>query len=315
MVSLEDFLRRLSIFESKEQRAKRKMKFPYWIKKRAPDQELLQEMEKLLRSLSLHTVCEEARCPNMGECFSKKTATFMILGDVCTRNCKFCAVEKGKPLPLDIEEPENVAEAVKRLNLNYVVITSVTRDDLKDGGAEHFARTVKEIRNRNEKIKIELLIPDFKGSLSSLQLVLEAEPEVLNHNLETVPRLYSEVRPQADYKRSLNLLKRSKKLSPSIYTKSGLMVGLGEKFKEVVEVMRNLREVECDMLTIGQYLRPSTKHLKIKEFVSPEKFEEYEKIGKSLGFSSIMAGPFVRSSYRAEEAFDQISLLTSSRKI
>ncbi|MEA1964870.1 MAG: lipoyl synthase [Candidatus Aerophobetes bacterium] len=290
------------------------MKFPYWIKKKAPDQELLQEMERLLRSLSLHTVCEEARCPNIGECFSRKTATFMILGDVCSRNCRFCAVKKGKPLPLDIEEPKNVAEAVKRLNLDYVVVTSVTRDDLKDGGAEHFARTVKEIKNGNKRIRVEVLIPDFKGSLSSLQVVLETEPEVLNHNLETVPRLYSEVRPQADYERSLTLLKQSKKLFPSIYAKSGLMVGLGEKFEEVVEVMKDLREVECDILTIGQYLRPSPGHLRIKEFVRPEKFKEYEKIGISLGFSSIMAGPFVRSSYRAKEAFNQTSLLTSRRK-
>jgi len=290
------------------------MKFPYWIKKKAPDQEILQEMGELLRSLSLHTVCEEARCPNIGECFSKKTATFMILGEVCTRNCKFCAVKKGKPLPLDFEEPKNIAEAVKRLNLNYVVITSVTRDDLNDGGAEHFAKTVKEIKSRNRRIKVELLIPDFKGYLSSLQLVLEAEPDVLNHNLETVPRLYSEVRPQAEYERSLTLLKRSKKLSPSIYTKSGLMVGLGEKFEEIVDVMKNLREVKCDMLTIGQYLKPSPKHLKIKEFVKPEKFKEYEKIGISLGFSSIVAGPFVRSSYRAEEAFNKALLLTSCRK-
>jgi len=283
------------------------MALPEWLKKRAPQQELLQEMQKLLRSLSLHTVCEEARCPNIGECFTRKTATFMILGDRCTRNCRFCAVKKGNPLPLDPQEPENVAKAVNKLRLKYVVITSVTRDDLDDGGANQFAKTIKEIRKLNKGVKIEVLIPDFKGSLSSLKKVIEAKPFVLNHNLETIPRLYSEVRPLANYERSLKLLEQAKELNSSIYTKSGLMVGLGETFGEVIEVMKDLRRVKCDILTIGQYLRPSIKHLPVKEYVRPEKFEEYEKIGKSQGFLSVISGPFVRSSYRAKEVWDKIS--------
>ena len=286
------------------------MSLPSWIKKRAPKQEILQEMKHLLRSLSLHTICEEARCPNIGECFAKKTATFMILGNRCTRNCRFCAVEKGNPLPLDLSQPEKVARAVNRLSLRYVVITSVTRDDLPDGGARQFARTVKEIRRINKDgIMIEILIPDFKGSLSSLKAVMEARPDVLNHNLETVPRLYRTVRPKASYPRSLQLLKRSKGMNSAIYTKSGLMVGLGENFGEVVEVMKDLREVGCDILTIGQYLRPSPKHLEVKEFVKPEKFRKYGTIGRSLGFSCVAASPFVRSSYQAKEALEKIRRL------
>jgi len=282
------------------------MSLPYWLKKRAPREEVLQEIKGLLRSYSLHTVCEEARCPNIGECFQKKTATFLILGDRCTRNCRFCAVKKENPLPLDSQEPENVAQAVKKLGLRYVVITSVTRDDLPDGGAEQFAQTIKEIRRVDgDEIKVEILIPDFKGSLFSLKKVMEAKPDVLNHNLETASRLYPQVRPQADYKRSLKLLKRSKELDSSIYTKSGLMVGLGESFTEVVEAMKDLREVQCDILTIGQYLRPSFQHLAVKEFVTPDRFKEYEEIGQSLDFSYIASSPFTRSSYQAEQALDK----------
>lgn len=283
------------------------MSFPPWIKKRAPKEEILQEMKHLLRSLSLHTVCEEARCPNIGECFAKKTATFMILGNRCTRNCRFCVVEKGNPLPLDFSQPENVGRAVNRLSLRYVVITSVTRDDLPDGGARQFTRTIKEIRRIDKDgIRIEILIPDFKGSLSSLKAVIGAKPDVLNHNLETVPRLYETVRPKADYLRSLELLRQSKEMNSGIYTKSGLMVGLGESFGEVVEVMKDLREIGCDILTIGQYLRPSPEHLEVKEFVEPRKFKKYEKIGRSLGFSCVAASPFVRSSYQAKEALEKI---------
>ena len=231
----------------------------------------------------------------------------MILGNRCTRNCRFCAVEAGDPPPLDLSEPENVARAVNRLSLRYVVITSVSRDDLWDGGASQFARTIKEIRRINKDgIRIEILIPDFKGSLSSLKAVIEVRPDVLNHNLETVPRLYRTVRPKADYSRSLQLLKRSKEINSRIYTKSGLMVGLGENFGEVVEVMKDLREVGCDILTIGQYLRPSPEHLEVKEFVKPGKFKKYEKIGRSLGFSCVAASPFVRSSYQAKEALETI---------
>jgi len=284
------------------------MALPVWLKKRAPKQKVLEEMQKLFRSLSLHTVCEEARCPNIGECFARKTATFMILGDRCTRNCRFCAVEKGRPLPLDPEEPKNVAEAVRKLGLRYVVVTSVTRDDLEDGGAGQFARTIREIRRVNgEEVKVEVLIPDFGGSLASLKMVMEAEPDVLNHNLETVCRLYPRVRPLANYERSLKLLEQAKKINPSVYTKSGLMVGLGESFEEVVETMRDLREAGCDILTIGQYLRPSPEHLRVEEYIRPEKFQQYERIGRSLGFLEVVSGPFVRSSYHADKVWELIS--------
>ncbi len=242
----------------------------------------------------------------MGECFQEKIATFLILGDRCTRNCRFCAVKKEAPFPLDSREPENVAQAVKKLGLRYVVITSVTRDDLPDAGAEQFAQTIKEIRKATgEQIRVEILIPDFKGSLLSLKKVIEAKPDVLNHNLETVCHLYPQVRPQADYERSLKLLKRSKELNSSVYTKSGLMVGLGESFAEVIETMQDLRGVECNILTIGQYLRPSSRHLAVKEFVTPARFKEYEKIGQSLGFSYVASSPFTRSSHQAEQALDK----------
>ena len=282
------------------------MSLPQWIKKRAPRQEALEEIKGLFRSYSLHTVCEEARCPNMGECFKKRTATFLILGDICTRNCRFCAIKKKTPLPLYAQEPENVARAVKELGLRYVVITSVTRDDLPDGGTEQFVQTIREIKKINgQEIRVEVLIPDFKGSLPSLKKVIEAKPDVLSHNLETISHLYAQVRPQADYERSLKLLKRSKELDSSIYTKSGLMLGLGESFTEVIETMEDLREVECDILTVGQYLRPSSQHLAVKEFVTPARFKEYEEIGQSLGFSYIASSPFVRSSYQAEQALDK----------
>jgi len=232
----------------------------------------------------------------------------MILGKRCTRNCRFCAVKKGNPLPLDPEEPNNVAKAVKLLNLSYAVITSVTRDDLADGGAKQFAQTIRSIRALcGENIRVEVLIPDFKGSLPSLKKVLEAKPNVLNHNLETVPRLYPKVRPQANYQRSLKVLKRSKEINPHIYTKSGIMVGLGESFEEVVNVMRDLREVNCDFLTIGQYLRPSPYHLEVKEFIHPEKFKEYGEIAKNLGFLNVASSPFTRSSYHARDMLNHIN--------
>lgn len=283
------------------------MALPVWLKKRAPKKEILEEMQRLFRSLSLHTVCEEARCPNMGECFARHTATFMILGNRCTRNCSFCAVKKGDPLPLDPEEPKNVARAVKKLGLRYVVITSVTRDDVEDGGAGQFADTIREIKRLSgEETKIEVLIPDFKGSLSSLKVVVEAKPDVLNHNLETVSRLYPVVRPLANYERSLRLLKQARELNRSIHTKSGLMVGVGEDFEEVIEAMRDLRGTGCEILTIGQYLRPSSEHLEVKEYLRPERFREYERIGRSLGFLSVVSGPFVRSSYQAREVWDKL---------
>jgi len=291
------------------------MALPVWLKKRAPKKEILEEMQRLFRSLSLHTVCEEARCPNMGECFARHTATFMILGNRCTRNCSFCAVKKGDPLPLDPEEPKNVARAVKKLGLRYVVITSVTRDDVEDGGAGQFADTIREIKRLSgEETKIEVLIPDFKGSLSSLKVVVEAKPDVLNHNLETVSRLYPVVRPLANYERSLRLLKQARQLNRSIHTKSGLMVGVGEDFEEVIEAMRDLRGTGCEILTIGQYLRPSSEHLEVKEYLRPERFREYERIGRSLGFLSVVSGPFVRSSYQAREVWDTISKVMSNKK-
>jgi len=277
------------------------MSLPCWIKKKIPPPGALKEMKELLRSLSLHTVCEEASCPNIGECFSQRTATFMILGDRCTRSCGFCGVRKGNPASPDPEEPGNIARAVRKLHLEYVVVTSPARDDLTDGGASHFALIIKEIKKLAHRIKVEVLVPDFNGSLSSLKRVIEAGPYVLNHNLETVPRLYPQVRPEADYLRSLELLRESKKLDSGIYTKSGLMVGLGENDKEVTQVMKDLRGVGCNILTIGQYLRPSSQNVPVREYVPPEKFKEYEETGKSLGFLSLASSPFVRSSYHAKE--------------
>jgi lipoic acid synthetase len=258
-----------------------------------------------LNEAELHTVCEEARCPNLGECFSKGTATILILGRICTRNCGFCAVENGIPAPLDESEPEKVAQAVKKMDLQYVVVTSVTRDDLPDGGASHFVKTIRAIRELNPEVKVEVLVPDFKGDLSSLIMVLKQYPDVLNHNIETIPRLYHEVRPQADYKRSLDLLKKSKESFPQILTKSGFMLGLGENEREALDLLRDLREVECDFLTIGQYLQPRSDRLPVVRYIPPEEFEEYKKIGKEMGFRSVASGPFVRSSFHASQMFSQ----------
>jgi len=258
-------------------------------------------MEKLLRGLHLHTVCESALCPNIGECFGRGTATFMILGDVCTRGCRFCAVRKGKPAPPDPEEPERVAEAARRLGLKHVVITSVTRDDLPDGGASHFVATIEAVRCRLPDATIEVLIPDFGGSLRALEQVIAAGPEVINHNLETVPRLYPLVRPRADYRRSLGILAWVKRQAPHITTKSGLMLGLGERPHEVEEVLVDLRRVGCDVVTLGQYLQPTERQLPVAEFIPPERFDEYRRQGEKMGFRAVVAGPLVRSSYRAEE--------------
>ena len=278
---------------------------PPWLKKRIPPFQDLQRVKSILTEAELHTVCEEARCPNLGECFSKGTATILILGRICTRNCGFCAVENGIPAPLDESEPEKVAQAVKKMDLQYIVVTSVTRDDLPDGGASHFVKTIRAIRGLNSRIKIEVLIPDFKGDLSSLIMVLKQYPDVLNHNIETIPRLYHEVRPQAGYKRSLNLLTRSKESFPQILTKSGFMLGLGENEREVLDLLRDLREVECDFLTIGQYLQPRSDRLPVVRYIPPEEFEEYKKIGKEMGFRSVASGPFVRSSFHASQMFSQ----------
>lgn len=279
---------------------------PAWLTKKAPDPSVINEMKALVEGLALHTVCESAQCPNQGECFSKKTATFLIMGNVCTRNCRFCAVDKGAPLPLDSEEPENIARAIKKLGLKHVVITSVTRDDLPDGGAEHFARIVNAIRKSNTHTRIELLIPDLQGSPEALKVITDSAPEVIGHNLETVPRLYPEVRLKADYRRSLNVLGTVKTLNSAIVTKSGLMLGLGETCSEVVAVMKDLREVDCDILTLGQYLCPSPKHLQISEYIRPEKFDEYKIIAEQLGFRAVASSPFVRSSFDARSLFEQI---------
>jgi lipoyl synthase len=281
---------------------------PPWLKKKIPPFRDLQKVKSILSETDLHTVCQEARCPNLGECFSRGTATFLILGRVCTRSCGFCAVERDAPAPPDEAEPERVARAVKKMDLHYVVITSVTRDDLPDGGASSFAETIRAIRALNPKIKVEVLIPDFKGDVRSLKAVLKESPEVLNHNIETVLRLYPEVRPQADYQRSLDLLRRSKEDYPLIPTKSGFMLGLGESQGEVLELLRDLREIGCDFLTIGQYLQPRQDRLSVVRFIPPEEFEEYKRIGEEMGFRAVASGPFVRSSFHASEMYENTKI-------
>ena len=278
----------------------------YWLRRRLPDQKVLEQMDSLLRELNLHTVCDSALCPNRGECYKNGTATFMILGNVCTRNCRFCAVKKGVPLPVDSEEPYHIAQAAKRLNLKHIVITSVTRDDLPDGGAGHFAKTIIEIRKLLPESSVEVLVPDFNGSWEALQKIIDVQPEVINHNIETVPRLYPLVRPKAVYKLSLELLRQVKIRNKNIVSKSGIMVGLGEKKEEVIQAMKDLRQVNCDVLTIGQYLRPSPHHLEVQEYIHPDKFEEYRKIGMSLGFKYVASAPLVRSSYHAGEILKNI---------
>ena len=278
----------------------------YWLRRKLPDQKVLERMDSLLKELNLHTVCDSALCPNRGECFKKGTATFMILGNICTRNCKFCAVEKGEPLPLDPEEPYHIAQAAKYLNLKHIVVTSVTRDDLSDGGAKHFAQTITEVKKILPESTIEVLVPDFEGSWEALQIVIDAQPEVINHNIETVARLYNLVRPKAVYKRSLELLKQVKIRDKNIISKSGIMIGLGEEKEEVIKTMKDLREVDCDILTIGQYLKPSPHHLKVSDYIHPDKFEEYQNIGMSLGFKYVASAPLVRSSYHAGEILKKI---------
>lgn len=258
-------------------------------------------VKNTLRQLELHTVCEEAGCPNIYECFESKTATFLILGDICTRNCRFCLVDSGKPSPPDINEPSHVSSAVAKLGLKYAVITSVTRDDLPDGGASIFAETIRFIRESSPRCGVEVLIPDFRGNRQALKTVVGAKPDVLNHNIETVPRLYPDVRPAADYMRSLELLKSAKDLEFRGLTKSGIMVGLGEEKEELIEAMADLKQHGCDILTIGQYLAPSKAHFPIARYYSPEEFEEIKQIGNSMGFSHIESAPLARSSYHAKE--------------
>ena len=280
------------------------MRKPPWLKKRIPPFQDVQKVRSILEQTDLHTVCQEARCPNLGECFARETATFLILGRVCTRDCGFCAVERGAPGPPDEAEPQRVAQAVQKMGLHYVVITSVTRDDLPDGGASSFAKTIRAIRALNPKIKVEVLIPDFKGDQDSLKTVLKESPEILNHNIETIPRFYPRVRPLADYKRSLDLLKKSRKDCPHIPTKSGYMLGFGETREEVLELLRDLKEAGCDFLTIGQYLQPRQDRLPVIRFVPPEEFEEYKRIAERMGFRAVASGPFVRSSFHAAQMFE-----------
>ncbi|MEZ4554239.1 MAG: lipoyl synthase [Dehalococcoidia bacterium] len=274
---------------------------PEWIRARFPGGERFMEVKRLLREEGLHSVCEEARCPNIGECFNAGTATFMILGDVCTRACGFCEVTSGRPTGLDLLEPLRLAAAVERLGLDYAVITSVNRDDLPDGGASIFAGCIRAIRQRSPQTEVEVLIPDFEGNADALRTVVQAGPVVLNHNTETVPRLYRRVRPKAVYTRSLELIRRVKDIDPAITTKSGIMVGLGERFEEVVATMVDLREHDCDLLTVGQYLRPSSKHLPVERYWHPDEFAALTEEGRRLGFRHVEAGPLVRSSYHAGE--------------
>jgi len=280
-------------------------RFPQWLKVRAPQGANYQRLRNLLREGELHTVCEEAHCPNLGECWENGTATFMILGNVCTRRCGFCAVTTGRPTGLDFLEPDRVAMTVRELGLKHVVITSVNRDDLPDGGAFIFAQCIRKIRQQVPGCRVEVLIPDFQGVWSALETVMEASPDILNHNTESVPRLYKMVRPKAIYARSLELLRRAKELRPNGLTKSGVMVGLGETKEEIAQVLEDLRKVNCDIITIGQYLRPSPQHLPLVRFYHPDEFAELKAIGLNLGFRHVESGPLVRSSYHAHQQVPQ----------
>ena len=277
------------------------MRKPDWIRMKVPDSARFQEIKKVLRENNLHTVCEEASCPNIGECFSGGTATFMILGDICTRRCPFCDVAHGKPLLPDANEPENLGRTIAAMRLKYVVITSVDRDDLRDGGAQHFVDCIRAVRKHSPHIRIEILVPDFRGRLeTALEILAEAPPDVMNHNLETVPRLYKAARPGSDYVHSLKLLADFKVRFPHIPTKSGLMLGLGETDEEIMQVMQDLRNHQVDMLTLGQYLQPSAHHLPVMRFVRPERFDEFRVQAEAMGFSNAASGPMVRSSYHAD---------------
>jgi len=275
---------------------------PSWIRVRSSSNQAFHEVKRILREQKLHTVCEEASCPNIGECFGKGTATFMILGDLCTRRCPFCDVAHGRPLPPDAEEPLHLAQSIAAMGLKYVVITSVDRDDLRDGGAQHFVDCIRQVRIHSPDTKIEILVPDFRGRLEvALEKLSTYPPDVLNHNLETVPRLYKQCRPGADYTHSLKLLKDFKVRSPQIPTKSGLMLGLGETDNEIYEVLRNLRKNDVELLTVGQYLQPSTGHLPVMRYVSPNGFKEIERVAGEMGFRNAACGPMVRSSYHADQ--------------
>jgi lipoic acid synthetase len=275
---------------------------PDWLKVKIGGGETYVKMKSLLRNSKLHTICEEAKCPNIAECFGSGTAVFLILGDICTRNCKYCNVKQGEPLPLNPEEPKNVAESVKDLDLKYVVITSVTRDDLDDRGAGVFYDTVLEIRKINEECKIEILIPDFKGSIKSLKKVIDSNPNVINHNIEVVKDLFPMIRPEGDYKTSIEVLKNIKEINNNVKTKSGFMIGIGENKEQIIKTMKDLRNANVDFLTVGQYLQPTKEHAEIKKYYTPKEFDDLRRIALDLGFEHVESGPLVRSSYHAEKA-------------
>lgn len=277
-----------------------------WLKKRLPLGDMVDHVRDLMDGKELHTVCQSARCPNLNECWSRKAATFMIMGDICTRTCRFCTVPKGKPAPLDVDEPEKVADAAATLGLRHVVVTSVDRDDLPDQGADHFARTIHALRARLPEAAIEVLTPDFRGDEGLVDHVVDAMPTIFNHNLETVPQLYARVRPGAGYERSLRVLERAKERQPGVFTKSGLMLGLGEAADQLEQVLKDLRAHDVDILTLGQYLRPTLAQLPVERFIPPEEFDGWTEKGKALGFLSVASGPFVRSSYNADEVYAAI---------
>jgi len=280
---------------------------PEWLKKKiCLNSSNINDVKSLLIGLNLHTVCQSAKCPNIFECFSRKTATFMLMGNICTRNCAFCGIEKGKPLLLDNKEPENTAKAALNMGLDYVVLTSVTRDDLEDGGAKHFGRTVREIKKVMLESRVECLIPDLKGSLKNLEILLYSGPDVLNHNMETVERNYRLIRKSADYKRSINILKNSKIIIPDILTKSGFMLGFGEGREEIYQLLFDLKNADCDIITIGQYLSPGPKNFPVQKYYSPEEFEEIKREAENFNFKSVISGVFVRSSYNAAKVFSEI---------
>ena len=283
------------------QNNERRPRLPEWLKVRMPGGPRYIELQQMMRAKQLHTVCEEAHCPNIGECWERGTATFMILGDICTRACRYCAVTTGKPIQVDQLEPIRLAQTAKDMNLEYCVITSVNRDDLEDGGARVFAQCIERVHNALPTCKVEVLIPDFNGSVEALSTILAANPDVLNHNIESTRNIFRQVRPRGDYDQSLELLANAKRLSPSIPTKSGIIVGMGEDIAEVLETMSDLRAVDCDLLTIGQYLRPSRQHIRMHRFYTPEEFEYLGAEGMTMGFKHVASGPLVRSSYHADE--------------
>ena len=292
---------KISRLKIKPDSERKPLKKPSWIRIRHANSSKVNELKKTLRSQELFTVCEEAQCPNLSECFNHGTATFMIMGQICTRRCPFCDVAHGRPKPLDINEPEHLAETISKMALKYVVITSVDRDDLRDGGANHFKDCIDKIRKKTPLVKIEILTPDFRGRVEkALDIFDDCAPDVFNHNLETVPSLYPKVRPGSDYEQSLDLLKNFKDRHPHIKTKSGLMLGVGESQKQVIDVLKDLRDHKVDMLTLGQYLQPSRHHLAVEEYISPDQFEKYKMIAYDLGFSQVASGPMVRSSYHAD---------------